>query len=59
LCEIEHGLFYVRYQTDAAKWYLNTLPTYQVGRSVADAMRRIEQAARALGFHAVNWVDML
>lgn len=53
LCEIECGVFYVSYQgcdPDTDK-----LATYQTGTSEADARRRIEFIARALGFDAVIW----
>jgi hypothetical protein len=53
LCEIERGVFYASYpgsDPDAEK-----LATYQTGSSAADAKRRIELNARALGYDAVIW----
>jgi hypothetical protein len=53
LCEIERGVFYASYpgsDPDTAK-----LASYQTGRSAADAKRRIELNARALGYDAIIW----
>jgi hypothetical protein len=35
------------------------LPRYEVGTSVADAKRRVEQRARECGFQTVTWESEL
>jgi len=57
LCEIECGVFYVSYpesDPDTGK-----LATYQTGTSAADAKRRIEFIARAVGYDAVIWTQTI
>lgn len=53
LCEIEYGVFYASYPDADAD--ADRLATYQTGTSAADAKRRIELNARALGYDAVIW----
>ena len=53
LCEIECGVFYASYRgSDPGS---DKLATYQTSTSAADAKRRIELNARALGYDAVIW----
>jgi hypothetical protein len=53
LCEIECGVYYVSYLgSDPGT---ERLATYQTGTSAADAKRRIELNARALGYDDVIW----
>jgi len=53
LCEIECGVFYVSYPD--AGLGSDRLARYQTATSEADARRRIEFNARALGYEAVIW----
>jgi hypothetical protein len=54
LCEIEHGLFFVTYETGMMKRDPR-LPPYQVGTSDRDARQRIEQSARMCGYEDISW----
>jgi hypothetical protein len=53
LCEIERGVFFATYPDGAPD--SDRLPTYQTGRSAADAKRQIERSAEALGYDTVMW----
>jgi hypothetical protein len=53
LCEIERGVFYASYSESDPD--AHRLATYQTGTSAADAKRRIELNARALGYDTVIW----
>ncbi len=53
LCEIERGLFHVRYQVGDAEWDGDDLPRYWVGTSVSDAEQHVRQRALEVGFEAV------
>jgi hypothetical protein len=53
LCEVERGVFYATYPGSDPD--TDRLATYQTGTSAADAKRRIELNARALGYDAVIW----
>jgi hypothetical protein len=57
LCEVERGVFYATYpgcESDA-----DELTTYEVGSGSADAKRRIEQRARALGYDSIVWTETI
>jgi hypothetical protein len=58
LCEVERGLFYIAYSLDVAAPGRRLLPPYQVGTSASDAMRRVEQEARACGFESIVWDEL-
>lgn len=53
LCEIERGVFYATYPESDAN--TDELVIYQVGTSAADAKKRIEASAYALGYETVIW----
>jgi hypothetical protein len=55
LYEIERGLFCVSYRRGDGAIGKHLLPCYQVGISVSDAQKRIEQRARECGYDAVVW----
>jgi hypothetical protein len=55
LCEIESGLFSVRYRSNVDDGSVHDMPIYQVATCVADAEQRIENRARTCGFDAVVW----
>lgn len=55
LYEIERGLFCTTYPGREPGF--DRMPRYQLGASVADAKRRIEQYARRCGFDAVIWSE--
>jgi hypothetical protein len=55
LCEIEPGLFSVRYRSNATDGSVLDMPIYQVATCAADAEQRIENRARTCGFEAVVW----
>ena len=57
LCEVERGLFHSNYRTDTAAADVHEMPRYILAGSTADAMRRIEKAARRCGFELVLWDD--
>jgi len=57
LCEIELGVFYASYPYCASASEVAELTTYQIGASAADAKKRIERAAHALGYVAVIWTE--
>jgi uncharacterized protein YcaQ len=52
LCEIERGVFYATYPESVDS---NSLVTYHVGTSAAEAKKTIEASARALGYDTVIW----
>jgi len=52
---IENGLFHATYRTTKAASDTRQLPAYQVGASVSDARREIEQSAHLLGYETVVW----
>nr|WP_294520577.1 hypothetical protein [uncultured Rhodopila sp.] len=52
---IETGLFHAIYRTDDASNDVRQLPAYQVGSSVSDAMRHIEESAHLLGYQTIVW----
>jgi hypothetical protein len=52
---IDNGLFHATYRTDAAVEERRQLPHYQVGASVSDARRKIEETAHLLGFETIIW----
>jgi hypothetical protein len=53
LCEIERGVFYATYPESGSD--ANELIIYQVCPSAADAKKRIEASAQALGYETVIW----
>jgi hypothetical protein len=53
LCEIERGVFYATYPESDCD--TDELVVYHVGTSAADAKKRIEASARALGYETVIW----
>ncbi|WP_158932544.1 hypothetical protein [Acidisphaera sp. S103] len=53
LCEVERGVYYASYPESDPN--TDKLTSYQTGRSAADAKRRIELNARALGYDIVIW----
>ena len=55
LIEVERGLFHATYRIEGPVSAARRLPPYQVGDSAADARRRIELCAVALGYGAVVW----
>jgi hypothetical protein len=55
LCEIEPGLFSVRYRCNVADGSVHDMPVYQVATCIAEAEQRIENRARTCGFDAVMW----
>jgi hypothetical protein len=55
LCEIEPGLFSVRYRSNATDGSVLDMPIYQVATCAADAEQRVENRARTCGFEAVVW----
>lgn len=55
LCEVERGLFSVRYRAGEMDHNVHYLPPYQVGSCAADARQRIEQAALRYGYEAIIW----
>jgi hypothetical protein len=55
LYEIECGLFCVTYRSGASASNLHRLPIYQPASSQFVARQRLEQCARALGYHTVVW----
>jgi hypothetical protein len=55
LYEIECGLFCVTYRSGASASDLHRLPIYQPASSQFVARQRLEQCARALGYHTVVW----
>jgi hypothetical protein len=57
LCEIERGVFYATYPE--ADCDTDELVVYQVGTSAADAKKRIEASAHALGYETVIWDQAL
>jgi hypothetical protein len=59
LCEIERGVFYASYPDCPFASDTAELTSYQTGLSAADAKRRIELTARALGYKAVVWTESI
>ena len=59
LCEIERGVFYASYPDCQSASDTDELTSYQTGPSAADAKRRIEQVARALGYETVVWTETI
>ncbi|HEX4366078.1 MAG TPA: hypothetical protein VH023_04575 [Rhodopila sp.] len=57
LCEIECGVFYASYPKSDPD--TDRLATYQTGTSAADAKRRIEFVAHALGYDVVIWTQTI
>jgi len=52
---IDNGLFHATYRSDAAVAERRQLPHYQVGASVSEARRKIEETAHLLGFETIIW----
>jgi hypothetical protein len=52
---IENGLFHAIYRTDDSANDIRQLPVYQVGASVREAMRQIEDSAHSLGYQTIVW----
>ena len=52
---IENGLFHATYRNTDASGDLRLLPIYQVGQSMSEAMRRIEDSAHSLGYQTLVW----
>jgi len=52
---IENGLFHAIYRTNDGGSDTRQLPAYQVGASVSDARRQIEQSAHLLGYETIVW----
>jgi hypothetical protein len=52
---IENGLFHAVYRTDDASNDIRQLPVYQVGVSVLEARRQIEDSAHSLGYQTIIW----
>jgi len=57
LCEVERGVFYATYPDCESAADADEMATYQLGASAADAKRRIEQSANALGYDTVVWTE--
>jgi hypothetical protein len=55
LCEVERGVFYAAYPDCESAADADEMAAYQVGASAADAKRRIELSANALGYDTVIW----
>jgi hypothetical protein len=52
---IENGLFHAVYRNMDSSEDLRQLPAYQVGASMSEAMRRIEESAHSLGYQTIVW----
>jgi hypothetical protein len=59
LCEIERGVFYATYPDRESAALAAELTNYQIGASAADAKRRIELSAQALGYETVSWTETI
>ena len=56
--EIEPGLFQAIYSNTGSEVDESELPSYQTGAGIAEAKRRFEHSARALGYGTVTWVEV-
>jgi hypothetical protein len=56
---IENGLFHAIYRTNDTSSDVKQLPIYQVGASMTDVMRQIEQTAHSLGYETIEWDEDL
>lgn len=59
LCEVERGVFYASYPDCRSASDTDELTSYQTGPSAADAKRKIESAAYALGYETVVWTETI
>jgi hypothetical protein len=57
LCEVERGVFYATYPDCESAAVADEVATYHIGASAADAKRRIELSANALGYDTVIWTE--
>jgi hypothetical protein len=59
VCEIERGLFYVTYSSQALEADILDLPTYGLGTCASQFKQWMEKSIHAFGYATVMWDDVL